>query len=190
MPFSHGKDGGGCVFVCFLRRRMFSHHPVGEGLAPPAVSWEWPWFAVGAHSVRPSSVDHDARRARRLGAPRLTGFRPAGRPPLPAAAKEANRRRGRLTSLSGQGPSGSSSFPPDPRLRGLSLYSSAKVPARKIRFRTSFLPGHWALVRCKISVGTVSPPRLVPTSRGRGCKSGFVERKPSGKHRGMFSAYP
>ena len=25
--------------------------------------------AVGAHSVRPSSVDHDARRARRLGAP-------------------------------------------------------------------------------------------------------------------------
>ena len=34
MPFSHGKDGGGCVFVCFLRRRMFSHHPVGEGLAP------------------------------------------------------------------------------------------------------------------------------------------------------------
>ena len=38
MPFSHGKDGGGCVFVCFLRRRMFSHHPVGEGLAPPA------WF--------------------------------------------------------------------------------------------------------------------------------------------------
>ena len=32
MPFSHGKDGGGCVFVCFLRRRMFSHHPVGRGL--------------------------------------------------------------------------------------------------------------------------------------------------------------
>ena len=28
------------------------------------------------------------------------GFRPAGRPPLPAAAKEANRRRGRLTSPS------------------------------------------------------------------------------------------
>ena len=62
--------------------------------------------------------------------------------------------------------------PPDPRLRGLSLYSSAKVPARKIRFRTSFLPGYWALVRCKISVGTVSPPRLVPTSRGRGRGSG------------------
>ena len=40
MPFSHGKDGGGCVFVCFLRRRMFSHHPVGEGLAPPAGFWK------------------------------------------------------------------------------------------------------------------------------------------------------
>ena len=37
MPFSHGKDGGVCVFVCFLRHRMFSHHPVGEGLAPPCL---------------------------------------------------------------------------------------------------------------------------------------------------------
>ena len=68
MPFSHGKDGGVCVFVCFLRHRMFSHHPVGEGLAPPA------WF----------------RKAFIL----RGGFRPAGRPPLPAAAKEAKRRRG------------------------------------------------------------------------------------------------
>ena len=32
-----------------------------------------------------------------------------------------------------------------------------------------FLPGHWALMQCKISVCTVSPPRLVPASRGRGC---------------------
>ena len=62
--------------------------------------------------------------------------------------------------------------PPDPRLRGLSLYSSAKVPARKIRFRTSFLPGHWALVRCKILACAILPPRLVPTSRGRGCRVG------------------
>ena len=44
--------------------------------------------------TRPPFVDHDVRRARRLGAPYLAGFRPAGRPPLPAAAKEAKRRRG------------------------------------------------------------------------------------------------
>lgn len=29
-------------------RGMFSRHPVGEGLAPPAVSRKWPWVAVGA----------------------------------------------------------------------------------------------------------------------------------------------
>ena len=59
------------------------------------MSRKWPWIAVGAAPCgRPFSVNHDARRARRLGAPHLAGFRPAGRPPLPAAAKEAKRRRG------------------------------------------------------------------------------------------------
>ena len=48
----------------------------------------------GGSQTRPSSMDHDTRRARRLGAPHLAGFRPAGRPPLPTAAKEAKRRRG------------------------------------------------------------------------------------------------
>ena len=43
----------------------------------------------GGSQTRPSSADHDTYRSRRL-----TGFRPAGRPPLPAAAKEAKRRRG------------------------------------------------------------------------------------------------
>ena len=50
MPFSHGKDGGVCVFVCFLRRRMFSHHPVGEGLAPPAGFWN---FSIQRWVLRP-----------------------------------------------------------------------------------------------------------------------------------------
>ena len=57
----------------------------------------------GGSQPRPPFVDHDVRRARRLGAPYLAGFRPAGRPPLPTAAKEAKRRRGRLTSPSGTG---------------------------------------------------------------------------------------
>ena len=52
----------------------------------------------GGSQTRPSSADHDTYRSRRL-----TGFRPAGRPPLPTAAKEAKRRRGRLTSPSGTG---------------------------------------------------------------------------------------
>ena len=43
----------------------------------------------GGSQTRPSSADHDTYRSRRL-----TGFRPAGRPPLPTAAKEAKRRRG------------------------------------------------------------------------------------------------
>ena len=62
--------------------------------------------------------------------------------------------------------------PPVPRLRGIPLRPSAKVPARKIRFRVSFLPGHWALIQCKISVDMVPQPRLFPTSRGRGCEIG------------------
>ena len=39
-------------------------------------------------------MDHDTRRAQRLGAPHLAGFRPAGRVPLPTAAKGPKRRRG------------------------------------------------------------------------------------------------
>ena len=168
MPFSHGKDGGGCVFVCFLRRRMFSHHPVGEGLAPPVISLEGlSLYAVGAGhrpARRFSATEYfprhpvgkglappvvpfrgdlpemlsgrvsDPPAVFRKGFVPCEGFRPAGRPPLPAAAKEANRRRGRLTSPSGQGPSGSSSFPPAPRLRGIPLRPSVEVPAHKIRF--------------------------------------------------------
>ena len=82
---------------------MFPRHPVGEGLAPPAMSREWPWIAVGA-GPRPARPPRTMTPVGR-GDParRLTGFRPAGRPPLPTAAKEAKRRRGRLTSPSGTG---------------------------------------------------------------------------------------
>ena len=72
--------------------------------------------------------------------------------------------RGRLTAPAGP--------PPAPRLRGIPLYPSARFPVCKRRFRVSFLPGHWALMRRKISVSTVSQPHLVPTSRGRGGKLG------------------
>ena len=69
--------------------------------------------------------------------------------------------RGRLTAPAGP--------PPVPRLRGIPLHPSAEVPARRIRFPVLIFPGRWALVRRKISVGAFSLPRLVPTSRGRGC---------------------
>ena len=95
-------------------------------------------------------------------------FRPAGRPPLP--------RRQRRQTAAGGGLRWASppivAPPPDPHLREIPLHPSAKVPARKIRFRTSFLPGHWALVRCKILACAILPPRLVPTSRGRGRRVG------------------
>ena len=105
------------------------------------------------------------------------GFRPAGRVSFPSIGKKPKDRRGRLTS-----PSETSSLrlqfvlPRTPRLRGIPLYPSARFPARKIRFRASFLPGHRALMRCKIPACTISPLRLVPTSRGRGCRSGCAGR--------------
>ena len=62
--------------------------------------------------------------------------------------------------------------PPVPRLREIPLYLSAKFPARKIWFQVCFRPGHWALVRHKISSCAISLLRLVLTSRGRGCGIG------------------
>ena len=67
------------------------HELVGEDLnakvkrMPEDARHSMSYWRGGA---RPSPVDRDARRARRLGAPRLTGFRPAGRPPLLPRAKE------------------------------------------------------------------------------------------------------
>ena len=80
--------------------------------------------------------------------------------------------------------------PPAPRLRGIPLYPSARFPARKIRFRVSFIPGHWALMRRKISVSTVSQPRLVPTSRGRGTESGVRRSVHNGRLRRPNVDYP
>ena len=142
MPFSHGKDGGVCVFVCFLRHRMFSHHPVGEGLAPPA------WF----------------RKAFIL----RGGFRPAGRPPLPTAAKEAKRRRGCPAVASRL----QRSHPRTPVYGGYPYILPQKFRRAKYGSGVLFLPGHRALMQCKISACSISPPRLVPTSRGRGRGSG------------------
>ena len=89
-----------------------SRHPVGAA----------PWG-------RPLAVDHDARRARQLGAPphRVSPF---GASFFPSDGKETKgspgESRGRLTAPAGP--------PPDPRLRGMPLHLSAEVPARKIRF--------------------------------------------------------
>ena len=64
--------------------------------------------------------------------------------------------------------------PPDPRLRGLSLYSSAKVPARKIRFRGFISSGppdpdtvqNFGLFRFTAAPGSDQPWQRV---QGRGC---------------------
>ena len=40
--------GGSQIRPPVLCRGMFPRYPVGEGLAPPAVSRKWPWVAVGA----------------------------------------------------------------------------------------------------------------------------------------------
>ena len=76
--------------------RCFPVMPQGRGLPLPltgsAVFYLTP--RRGGSQTRPSSMDHDTRRARRLGAPHLAGFRPAGRVPLPTAAKGPKRRWG------------------------------------------------------------------------------------------------
>ena len=79
--------------------------------------------------------------------------------------------RGRLTAPAGP--------PPDPRLRGIPLRPSAKFPAHKIRFQVLIPSGPLGPGRRKILACTISPPRLVPTSRGRGCGSGGVGRSRS-----------
>ena len=69
--------------------------------------------------------------------------------------------------------------PPDPRLRGIPLRPSAKFPAHKIRFQVLIPSGPLGPGRHKILACTISPPCLVPTSRGRGCWSGGVGRSRS-----------
>ena len=61
--------------------------------------------------------------------------------------------------------------PPDPRLRGLSLYSSAKVPARKIRFRgfiSSGPPGPDAVQNFGLFHFTAAPGSDQPWQRAQG----------------------
>ena len=100
MPFSHGKDGGVCVFVCFLRRRMFSHHPVGEGLAPPACFRN---FSVNA-GVSPCGGEPagGGGGGRPPPPPGGGGGGGAPPPPPPGGGAAAHPRRGRPRA----GPSG------------------------------------------------------------------------------------
>ena len=91
------------------------------------------------------------------------GFRPAGRVSFPTMGKKPKDRRGKThIAVGNKFPPAPVRFPPDPRLRGIPLYPHVIFPARKIWFRAC----------------TILQPRLVPTSRGRGCGSGGRWTKP------------
>ena len=116
---------------------MFSRHPVGEGLAPPAMSRKCQWFAVGAGLLtRPPSVGRDTRRARRLGAPPYR-VSPCGASFFPNDGKEtkgspgedSHRRREQV-------PSGSSSFSPGPPFTG-----DTPIPSCNISGAQNTVPG-------------------------------------------------
>ena len=94
---------------------MFSRHPVGEGLAPPAMSRKCQWFAVGAGLLtRPPSVGRDTRRARRLGAPPYR-VSPCGASFFPSDGKETKGSPGEThIAVGNKFPSASSSFSPGP----------------------------------------------------------------------------
>ena len=95
---------------------MFSRHPVGEGLAPPAMSRKCQWFAVGAGLLtRPPSVGRDTRRARRLGAPPYR-VSPCGASFFPSDGKETKGSPGEThIAVGNRFPPAPVRSPPDPR---------------------------------------------------------------------------
>ena len=159
-------------------------------------------MCIRDRAARPP-VGRDVRRSRRL-----TGFRPAGRPPLPAAAKEAKRRRGcpavalwlqrchpRTPGIYGgpilgvyrplSGAGGTTTAPASAPLPlsvrnqdGLVCWAKqARLIAQVlISAAVNWRAGQNTRPYKAISVGTVSLPRLVPTSRGRECRSGCAGR--------------
>ena len=87
---------------------------------------------------------------------------------MPAAAKGPKRRRGCPAVASRL----QRSHPRTPVYGGYPYILPQKFRRAKYGSGVLFLPGHRTLIRCKISACSVSPPRLVPTSRGRGCRVG------------------
>ena len=99
---------------------------------------------------------------------RLTGFRLARRVSFPAMGKKPKDRQGSpAVALRLQW-----GHPRIPAYGGYPYTFPQKFRRAKYGSRLWFLPGRWALMRCKIPVCAISPPRLVPTSRGRGCGIG------------------
>ena len=89
----------------------------------------------------PSSADHDVRRARRLGAPPRR-VSPCGASFFPSDGKETKGSPGEThIAVGNRSPPAPVRSPPDPRLRGIPLYPSAGVPARRIRFPVLIFSG-------------------------------------------------
>ena len=87
---------------------------------------------------------------------------------MPAAAKGPKRRRGCPAVASRL----QRSHPRTPVYGGYPYILPQKFRRAKYGSGVLFLPGHRALMQCKISACSISPPRLVPTSRGRGRRVG------------------
>ena len=96
---------------------------------------------------------------------------PLGRVSFPAMGKKPKDRRGRAP----MGVPAHSRTSPRPPFTGVIPRPFCRSSgAQNMVPGFWFLPGHLALMRCKIPVCSSSPPRLVPTSRGRGCGIGGV----------------
>ena len=96
---------------------------------------------------------------------------PLGRVSFPAMGKKPKDRRGRAA----MGVPAHSRTSPRPPFTGvIPIPFCRSSGAQNMVPGFWFLPGHLALMRCKIPVCSSSPPRLVPTSRGRGCGIGGV----------------
>ena len=110
----------------------FPGHPVGEGLAPPAMSRDWPWIAVGA-GPRPA---RPPRTMTSVGRAVLQGFALRGDLLCPRRQRRQNAAGGDSHRRREQVPSGSSSFSPGPPFTG-----DTPTPFRKISGAQNMVPG-------------------------------------------------
>ena len=135
--YDYFQSGAYFVTICTAHRSAIlgniippTSHSVGAGPRP----------ARPPRTMTPVGRGDPARR--------LTGFRPAGRPPLPAAAKEAKRRRGWAPMGV---PAHSRSIPGPPEFTGAQFWR----PLGRCQAREGQrLPPHPRRCRCRSEIKT------------------------------------